>query len=144
MTTRTISTQKIKQPSTQLKEAAESTALKTLQAVNHITEWDELPDWMKIDPHIRSGYRWQLHSFEGCFKSLFYRHNELVNTWSHLIPGLCSLGLLVQADYSALHDGADISFVDKLVVQLYLAGTAGCLLLSVSYLSIQCPGDEDD
>ena len=144
MTTRTITTQKIEQPSTQVKEIAKSTALKTSQVVNHLTQWDELPVWMKLDPYINSGYRRQLNSFEGCFRSLFYRHNELVNTWSHLLPGLCSLGLLVQAGYSAHHSGANISFVDNLVVQLYLAGTAGCLLLSVSYLSVQHHGNEDD
>ncbi len=107
-----------------------------------ILHFDDLPTWMQVDPYIRHGYRRQLNSFLACFWSLFYPHNELVNTWSHLLPACFFVAFLLAADlyyYSAVGGGQrskrKISVVDNLVVQLYTAGTAGCLFLSVCLAS---------
>lgn len=101
------------------------------KTVQRILDWEELPQWMRVDPHIRRGYRSQQNSFSACLRSLTYPHNELMNTWSHLLPGLYFCLLLVGADYWMIHTEADIPLHDKFVLQLYIAGTAGCLLLSV-------------
>lgn len=127
---------------TALHQAADSTpqtiqhaASKTVQTVQHILHWDDLPSWMQIDPHIRRGYRRQLDSFSACFRSLFYPHNEFVNTWSHLLPALAYLALLFGVDYEMFrHELGKVRGSDKAVVQLYVMGTAACLGLSVSTL----------
>ena len=106
-------------------------------SIQHILHYKDLPQWMQIDPYIQQGYRRQLDSFRACFWSLFYTHNELVNTWSHLLPAFFYLALLLATDYSVFLGGAKVSTPDNLAFQTYVAGTAGCLLLSVraSYLS---------
>ena len=40
---------------------------------------------------IESGYRINVTNFKIAFKSLFQVHNELINTWSHLIGCLIAL-----------------------------------------------------
>lgn len=103
-------------------------------SIQHILHFEDLPQWMQIDPYIQHGYRRQLDSFHACFWSLFYPHNELVNTWSHLLPACFYLALLLAADYSAFLGGAQVSTADNLAFQTYVAGTAGCLFLSVRAL----------
>lgn len=72
--------------------------------------------------------------------SLFYAHNELINTLSHLLPGvyfIVSLFEGVPCPY-ANNDGlADTWRVDKSVLQLYMASTAACLLFSVRIACLQ-------
>ncbi|KAG9012097.1 hypothetical protein FRB93_002240 [Tulasnella sp. JGI-2019a] len=39
--------------------------------------WDALPEWMRDNQYIRSGYRRQQNSWKGCLYSIFgYLHNE--------------------------------------------------------------------
>ena len=91
---------------------------------------------MQADPHIKYGYRAESNSFLECFWSLFYFHNEFVNIWSHLLPAFFFLTLLLVTDYEIRYGLDPVSGMDSLVVQIYVAGTATCLLLSVShYLS---------
>jgi len=92
---------------------------------------EELPEWMKIDELIHQGYRRQLNSFGACFQSLFYSHNELINIWSHLLPGLCYLAFLFGAYDWILREQTDLPSIHWPIIKLYVAGTAGCLLLSV-------------
>ncbi|SLM38216.1 Hly-III-related [Lasallia pustulata] len=102
-------------------------------SIEHILHFNDLPQWMQIDPYIQQGYRRQLDSFRACFWSLFYTHNELVNTWSHLLPAFFYLALLLATDYSIFLGGAKVSTPDNLAFQTYVAGTAGCLLLSAFF-----------
>ena len=110
---------------------SEPAALVEKERVVRVLNFDELPQWMQIDPYIRMGYRRPSNSFKACFLSLFYPHNEFVSTWSHLLPGLFFLGLLVLGDYPLLHNISDVSRADNLAVQMYVCGTIGCLFLSV-------------
>lgn len=99
------------------------------QLVFHISH---LPKWMQLDPYIMYWYRPQLDSFEECFWSLFYLHNESINTWSHLLPGVYFIALLVMVEYWVSHLPFDVTLTDVLAIQTYIAGTAGCLIFSVS------------
>ena len=99
--------------------------------VGRVLHFDELPKWMKHDPFIRKGYRATENSFGACFWSLFYMHNELVNTWSHLLPAFYFLALFLATDYNVLYPGAKVSRWDEFVIQVYVGGTACCLFLSV-------------
>ena len=110
---------------------SESAALVEKERVVRVLHFDELPQWMQIDPYIKMGYRQPSNSFKACFLSLFYPHNEFVSTWSHLLPGLFFSGLLILGDYPLLHNISDVSRADNLAVQMYVCGTIGCLFLSV-------------
>ena len=88
---------------------------------------------MKIDPYIKRGYRRQSNSFRDCFWSLFYLHNEFVNTWSHLLPAFCYLAFLLGLDFWTFHSNIKVSAADKAIFQLYIVCTVGCLLLSAIY-----------
>jgi adiponectin receptor len=90
---------------------------------------------MQWDTYILHGYRAQLNSFERCFWSLFYLHNESVNTWSHLVSGLYFLILLLAIDYWITQVPLEVPVVDIVAIQTYVAGTAGCLIFSVSFYS---------
>ncbi|CAD6215791.1 GSCOCG00000606001-RA-CDS [Cotesia congregata] len=41
-----------------------------------------MPSHLQFNPHIRTGYR-QITNLKGCIRSLFYIHNETVNTFTH-------------------------------------------------------------
>ncbi len=110
---------------------------RTVEAFHRVVCFEDLPEWMQSDPYIRHGYRKQLSSFNKCYESLFYLHNETVNIWSHLLVGLLFTSLLLATDYSILHDCPQLSASDTLAVQSYLAGATGCLFLSVSIFSVQ-------
>lgn len=107
--------------------------------IERILHFDNLPHWMQTDPHIKYGYRQELRGFAKCFWSLFYVHNEFVNTWSHLLPGVFFLALFLGTGYSILYGTAEFSKIDHLVIQIYVAGTAACLLLSVCLSFAQAP-----
>ncbi|KAL9629775.1 MAG: hypothetical protein Q9164_006731, partial [Protoblastenia rupestris] len=94
-----------------------------VKSSQQILSWEDLPQWMQSDPHIRRGYRRQLDSFSACFQSIFYLHNESVNIWSHILPTLVYVSVLLATDYSILHNGADLSTVDNTVIQTYVAGS---------------------
>ena len=76
----------------------QSSVVTTTDIIQQVVDWDDLPRWMQIDPYIRRGYRRELNSFHACLQSLFYSHNELINIWSHLIPALVYLAILMGFD----------------------------------------------
>lgn len=93
----------------------------------------EIPEWIQWDPYIQHGYRTQLNSFKQCFLSLFYMHNESVNTWSHIVLEISFLILLLAIDYWIAQLPFKVPFSDMLAIQSYVAGTAGCLVFSVRH-----------
>ena len=64
-----------------------------------------------------------------------------MNTWSHLLPGLSFAVLLVDVDGwvglgldgegQVFGEGKQVEWADRVVMRVYVAGTAGCLFLSV-------------
>ena len=113
----------------------QSSVMTTTDIIQQVLDWEDLPIWMQVDPHIRRGYRRELNSFYACLESLFYLHNELINTWSHLIPALVYLAMLLGFDVRIfrynLKDSAT-RLADWTIVQIYVVGTMICLGLSVS------------
>ncbi|KAH4061637.1 hypothetical protein HBI55_181870 [Parastagonospora nodorum] len=69
---------------------------KTEKAVTATTRQEDAPPWMRADQFIKTGYRRQLNSFYRCVTSLLYLHNEFVNIWSHLGPGIVHTLLLTK------------------------------------------------
>ena len=113
----------------------QSSVMTTTDIIQQVLDWDDLPRWMRIDPYIRRGYRRELNSFYACLRSLFYLHNELINTWSHLIPALVYLAMLMGFDVKIFrYDLKDSTtrLADWTTIQIYVVGTMICLGLSVS------------
>lgn len=46
----------------------------------------DIPHWMK-EPFIYNGYRIH-YTFQQCKQSLFQLHNQTLNIWTHLVPGI--------------------------------------------------------
>lgn len=62
-----------------------------------------------------------------------YIHNEFINTWVYLLPACFFLWILATGSWIGPQMGGTIiARIDLLPVQLYIACTAACLLLSVS------------
>lgn len=114
-------------------EAGQEAVTRSSNAIQRILHYDQLPEWMQVDPYIRLGYRRQLNSFPDCFWSLFYLHNEFVNIWSHLLPAIVYLVFFLTLDFQTIHSGINVPTADIVIFQLYVLCTVGCLLLSAIY-----------
>ena len=68
-------------------------------------KFSEAPPWCRSNENICSGYRPAPKTFKDCFLSIFRIHNETVNIWSHLIPGVTCL--LAIAHLLMCSDGND-------------------------------------
>ena len=53
------------------------------------------PSWMVDNRFLLEGYRVGFNSFKSNLKSLFKKHNELMNVWTHLIGALIFIGILI-------------------------------------------------
>ncbi|KAK1151924.1 progestin and adipoQ receptor family member 4 [Acipenser oxyrinchus oxyrinchus] len=58
-----------------------------------LLNWASSPPHLQFNRYVLTGYR-PVSSVNECVKSLFYRHNELGNIYTHGIPLLCFLFLL--------------------------------------------------
>ncbi|CCE65606.1 hypothetical protein TPHA_0M00290 [Tetrapisispora phaffii CBS 4417] len=101
-----------------------------------ITHWDDLPDWQKDNEHIHEGYVKETNSFINCFESLFFLHNESVNIYSHMVPGLCALFMLL-IDINIIKKFPTTTFVDYFMIDLFLAGAFSCLILSSAFHTLK-------
>ncbi|KAG0656329.1 inc metabolism membrane protein [Maudiozyma exigua] len=103
--------------------------------------WHEIPDWQKDNEYIHGGYVKETNSFTECINSLFYIHNETVNIYSHLIPGLISLGL-VTIDKYCVPKFNTTTMTDYLFIDLFFVGAFACLTMSSTFhcLKSHSPG----
>lgn len=67
--------------------------------------WHEAPAVLRFNPFIKSGYRAGL-STRQCCASLLQLHNESGNIWSHLVPALLMLALVLGGQLQAWHGSA--------------------------------------
>ncbi|AAS51226.2 ACL002Cp [Eremothecium gossypii ATCC 10895] len=112
--------------------AAAITATRAIREVSSLCSWDDLPDWQKDNEHILSGYVRETNSYRKTFRSLFYLHNESVNIYSHLIPGICFLFIALFNKY-VVADYSTTTWKDYLMIDIFLLGAVVCLTLSGVY-----------
>lgn len=62
---------------------------------HYIGHYEEAPTYMKDNEHITHGYRIGFDTPGKIFRSLFQVHNESVNIWSHFVPAIILLCLIV-------------------------------------------------
>lgn len=99
--------------------------------------YEEIPDWQKDNSYIHHGYVMENNSFKECFDSLFYLHNETVNIYTHLIPGLtfgliCVVGIFfiyyLNHFYFPLYPTT--TWKDIFIISIFISGCATTLCLS--------------
>ena len=59
-----------------------------------IVHQDHAPEWLVDNKFILHGYRVDFNRKRDLLKSLFMKHNELLNIWTHLIGGVIFIGLI--------------------------------------------------
>ena len=57
-------------------------------------------DILFCEPHIHSGFRPVHKPYTYYAKSLFSKHNETINAWSHFIGALYTISLAFRYDFS--------------------------------------------
>lgn len=119
------------------KDAPKKQATKVIQVeAQRTVHWDELPQWLRDNQHIISGYRPASASFRKSFHSLTYVHNETVNIYSHLLPSLFTAPA-AYLFYRALSDRYDTaSNADVAAFSCFFAGAAFCLGMSALYHTV--------
>ncbi|KAJ5891972.1 ADIPOR-like receptor [Penicillium subrubescens] len=101
-----------------------------------LLHWDDLPPWQRDNHHIHTGYRPASSSFLASFQSLSYLHNESVNIYTHLLPGLAAIpaGYQLHRVLAPRYQTADDS--DIAAFACFFAGAAFCLGMSATYHTI--------
>ena len=98
-----------------------------------LIHWNDLDHWMQDNHHIHSYYRRASYSYRRSFASIFHVHNETVNIWSHLLPGILSLpgAALLYHILKSRYDKA--TSADVVVMSCFFAGAAICLGMSAAF-----------
>ncbi|KFY90812.1 hypothetical protein V498_05810 [Pseudogymnoascus sp. VKM F-4517 (FW-2822)] len=98
-----------------------------------LLSYDELPEWQKDSPFILYGYRPESNSAHACFASWLYLHNETVNIYSHLLPGVVFLAgeVMIYQYFDARYPMATVS--DRLIFSFFLLTAVTCLGLSAMF-----------
>ena len=112
-----------------------ATPAKTMlgEGYSNLISYDELPEWYQDNPFIFHGYRLVTNSARASLASWLYLHNETVNIYSHLLPGILFLiaeGVMYQYTH-ARYPNATTS--DYAVFGLFLSTAAVCLGVSALY-----------
>lgn len=93
--------------------------------------YEELPLWQRDNEHIHSGYVRETKSIIECLRSMTYFNNESVNIYTHLLPSLTYLLMLVVfTDVLLFHLFSGHTLGKYLMINLYLLGVCVCLICS--------------
>jgi adiponectin receptor len=106
------------------------------KVVRRLLHWNDLPAWQRDNQHIHTGYRPPSSSFIASFQSLGYLHNETVNIYSHLLPGLMAVPAAYQLHRSLAPRYQTASDSDIAAFICFFAGAAFCLGMSATYHTI--------
>jgi adiponectin receptor len=98
-----------------------------------LLSFDELAEWQKDSPFILRGYRPESNSAHACFASWLYLHNETVNIYSHLLPGILFLAgeAMIYQYFEASYPMATIP--DRLIFAFFLLTAVTCFCLSAMF-----------
>lgn len=100
--------------------------------------WDEIPEWQKDNEHILHGYVKETQSWRELIRSLFYLHNESVNIYTHLIPAVSILLIMLFATHHVINEYPTTSAIDYIMIDLFFLGCATCLSMSSIFHAIKC------
>lgn len=109
---------------------------KATSKVTLTLSWKEIPEWMRDNHYILSGYRAQSNSYRKSLASLAYLHNESANIYTHLIGALLALTTAVTL-YKALRPRfPHATHEDILVFTTFFASAFACLGMSATFHTI--------
>ncbi|GAW05141.1 hypothetical protein LENED_006978 [Lentinula edodes] len=97
--------------------------------------WSELPEWMKDNEYIISGYR------SNTGKVVSNLHNESVNIHSHLWGGALFLYFLTTAHSTHLVH-YPIAWIDSVVISVFLVSATFCLCASAFFHVSTCHSEK--
>ncbi|KAJ2006909.1 hypothetical protein GGI04_001444 [Coemansia thaxteri] len=100
--------------------------------------WSELPEWMKDNHYILSGYRAPTNSFRKCFASLLYVHNETGNIMTHVAGALGFVALCFTVTTGLLAEFPTIDWRDVTTLYVFLVAAVACLGISAVYHTVTC------
>lgn len=109
---------------------------------NTLLAYEELPEWYQDNRFTRSGYRPVSNSYIICVRSLGHLHNETINVYTHLIPGLCFILAETVIFRGARHFYPEASLVDHFVFGCNVGAAIITLLLSSAYHTLLCHSKE--
>ncbi|KAK3814248.1 MAG: hemolysin-III related-domain-containing protein [Benniella sp.] len=104
--------------------------------------WNDLPQWMRDNPAIVTGYRRATNSYRKCMRSLLYLHNETVNIWSHLLGAIAFVIIAPVAYYKIVGVLNAVQWTDITVLYAFLAGAIVCLTMSASFHTFCCHSEK--
>ncbi|KAH3903311.1 PAQR-type receptor SCDLUD_000936 [Saccharomycodes ludwigii] len=105
----------------------------TINSGKKLCSWNDLPDWQKDNEYIISGYVLETNSLTQSIKSLFYLHNESVNIYTHLLPGICFLLVILFFNTHVIKIYDSTTGIDYFMINLFFAGCFTCLMMSSTF-----------
>lgn len=115
---------------------ADSTLEVPPTVMRKLLSWHELPNWLRDNHHIHSGYRPASSSFLVSFQSLGYLHNESVNIYTHLLPAILAAPASYQLYFALAPRYQTATDSDISAFACFFAGAAFCLGMSATYHTI--------
>jgi adiponectin receptor len=115
------------------KQLGDKNIVTKTERTTHLVTFDRLPNWHQDNKYILTGYRPISNSYHACIHSLTYRHNETLNIYTHLLPGLVLAFLLptLQLNISRLY--AEAPWMDRFILTLTPMAALCTLSLSATY-----------
>ncbi|KAI8144151.1 hemolysin-III related-domain-containing protein [Fennellomyces sp. T-0311] len=102
-----------------------------------LLNWSEIPEWMRFNPYILTGYRSPSASYNTCVQSITEIHNETMNIWTHMFGLIVTVILFFQ--YFFLQDewSSQTGF-GALSMTLFFISCTICLSCSCVYHTFAC------
>ena len=98
----------------------------------------EVPSWYAHNSFILTGYRPVTKSIPLCVRSLLQLHNETVNIYTHLIPGIFILLASYSFDRYFTARFPQATWTDQLVFRIFLTASVVCFGTSAAYHTLIC------
>ena len=96
--------------------------------------FNDLPEWQKDNEYIHNGYVRETNSYKEIMKSLTYLHNESVNIYTHLLPGIfCLLLILGVLEHKPMPKYITTSSLDYMVINFFFFGVFLCFFMMASF-----------
>ena len=90
------------------------------------------------EPYIHSGFRPVNKTFSYYIKSLFMKHNETINAWSHYIGALYIISFLFRYDFSDPYSWPIVVAILTSFVNLFTSATAHLMHQKSQYTHMTC------
>lgn len=97
---------------------------------NGLVAFNDLPNWLRDNFYILTGYRPELSSYTACTKSIFYLHNESGNIWTHLGGAILFIALAIYTYAGVLPSLSGVTWHDSATLACFFGGALICLSCS--------------